>query len=157
MKYNLGLIKRSNTYSIYEIAELFQINRATIRNWLKQGLSKIDDKKPYLIHGSDLYLFLDIKKKKYKRKCAPDELFCMKCKEPRRPTNLSVYLEVQSMNIYRFKGSCSVCNSIMYKAFSVKNLLRNTSSFKNVMTSNKNILQSGDSVINIHLIKDSLK
>lgn len=154
--YNTQLIKRTETYSIYEISILYNIHKATVRHWLKEGLIRIDEKRPIFVHGSDLYEFLKERQKKRKRKCKPDELFCMKCKYARKPKEMKVVIEEQSLKISRIKCICSECGTIMYKSFSAKNRKQLSPNFKIIKTHHKNILQSGDSVTNAHLNEESL-
>lgn len=108
------------SYTVHEVAELFQLHKNSVLFWLRSGLKKIDSKKPYLINGADLVDYLNSKQKKRKQKCRIDELFCFKCKRPRSPKQGSVI--ISERNIFRLKISarCETCNTRMFKDASVQ-------------------------------------
>src|SRR5262249_3307302 len=83
--YNVRLGPRNLTYSINEIAELFALHPQAIRQWIKAGLQTIDERKPFLIHGSELIGFLTKRQSGRKRRCRPDQFFCCRCRVPKRP------------------------------------------------------------------------
>ena len=51
---NHRLVKIHRNYTVEEIAKLFGIHKNTVRNWVKDGLATIDDKRPMLILGHEL-------------------------------------------------------------------------------------------------------
>ena len=112
------LAKRDATYTVDEIAELFTVHPNTVRNWMASGLKAIDGRRPILIHGSDLIAFLNYQKKRRKRCCGPDELFCFKCREPRLPKDGVITHEIQNPRVMRAAGHCTVCGTRMFKAVS---------------------------------------
>jgi len=128
--YNTRLIRSTVSYSIFEIAALFSIHKATVRSWFKQGLKRIDDQRPYLVRGSDLREFLDRKQKKRKRRCQPDELYCCRCREPRQPRDKAVTCRTINRKTGRLSGLCEVCSSRVNKVVSLKNL----SKLKEILT-----------------------
>lgn len=77
--------KTHRTYTIAEAAELFGCHRNTVRLWMRQGLEAVTPVKPFLIHGTSLNAFHAERRKSGKRPCRPGEIYCLPCREPRRP------------------------------------------------------------------------
>jgi hypothetical protein len=63
------LVRRNLSYSINETAELFALHPQAVRQWIKAGLQTIDDRKPFLIHGSELIRFLTERRSGRKHQC----------------------------------------------------------------------------------------
>src|ERR1035437_3546649 len=82
--YNTRLIKPDFPYNVQEIADLFSLHKHAVLRWVGEGLPLIDERKPYLIHGSALIAFLDKRQAERKRVCQADEFFCFKCRAPRQ-------------------------------------------------------------------------
>lgn len=97
-KFNLNRIKRDMSYSPHEICELLGVHKNTVHMWLKEGLHRIDKIRPYLIHGSNLYAFLKARQEKRYKSCAPNEMYCMKCRKP-----LPVWENIVDVIIYNAK------------------------------------------------------
>lgn len=131
---NPRLVKRNVTYSLVEVSELFGVHLNTVRNWQSEGLITIDNRRPILIHGSDLFTFLNQKRSRKKQKCGPDELFCFKCRVPRRPRSGHVWVMVHSQLIARLVGHCGVCDTLMFKAISVRRIEEHAQFFEFLST-----------------------
>lgn len=84
MAKNLKMIKTRYAYTCVEIAELLDVHPGTVKAWIKEGLSVVENSFPYLIIGAELKSFL--KKRIESRRCrlALDEFYCTKCRAPRR-------------------------------------------------------------------------
>jgi L,D-transpeptidase catalytic domain len=62
------------------------VHRGTVRHWVKcQGLPVLTDRRPHLILGCDLVAFLKARRQSRTRKSARGELYCLKCRAPRKP------------------------------------------------------------------------
>ena len=77
---NYRLVKIHRTYTVNEIARLFQIHPNTVRAWRRQGLQAIDGRRPILFKGATLVAFLRARREKAKRPCSPGEIFCLPCR-----------------------------------------------------------------------------
>ena len=84
---NHRLAKIHRSYSVEEIARLYGIHRNTVRQWLKSGLPTTDQKKPLLILGLDLAEFLQMRQARNRRTCGPGQMYCLRCREPKRPAD----------------------------------------------------------------------
>jgi len=76
-------VKSLRSYTVEEVAGLFAIHKNTVRTWLKNGLSVIDNNRPTLVLGSDLVEFLKKRRTKNKQVCKPGEFYCVRCRCPR--------------------------------------------------------------------------
>lgn len=106
---NHRLVKRHRTYEIEEVASLFGVHRNTVRNWLKNGLSTIDDRRPQLIHGGVLKAYLARRRAASKCPCAPGEIYCLPCRAPRVPMDNSVSYRTLTEDRGDLVGLCPVC------------------------------------------------
>lgn len=109
--YNPRRVCRDLSYSVQEVAELFGIHKNSVLQWLKNGLARIDDTKPYLIHGSSLIAYLRKKREKRKSQCKPNEFYCCRCRVPRRAWEDAVDLVFLNSKKLSIEGICSVCET----------------------------------------------
>jgi len=119
---NPNLAKIHRSYLVEEIAGLFSVHKNTVRSWVKGGLPTNDDKRPLLILGSELRLFLQSKREINKRKCKPFELYCLRCREPQVPYGNMVDYEPSNALLGCLVGICPVCNGIINKYASIAKL-----------------------------------
>ncbi len=112
---NPNLAKIHRNYSVEEIALLFGAHKNTVRGWLKNGLPVCNTQRPVLILGADLRHFLQEKQTRRKRKCRPYELYCMRCRSPRRPAEDMVDYEPMSGATGRLMAICPTCSGMMNK------------------------------------------
>jgi hypothetical protein len=120
---NLNLIKINYTYSIPEICEDFGKHRNTVDKWIREeGLKTIDNKRPRLIHGKELKEFLSKRQASKKSKCKTGELYCLKCKQPRRPKDNLVDMFIKNQKRGNLKALCSICGGKINQIFSIKKL-----------------------------------
>lgn len=103
------------TYTIEEVARLFGIHRNTARAWLKSGLPTIDKVRPVLIAGGDLVDFLVKRRQRNKRPCAAGELYCLRCRAPRRPAGNEVRYQPFTATTGNLVGICPECSLRMFR------------------------------------------
>ena len=120
--YNPNRVCIDKSYSVQEIAELYGVHKNTIFQWVKLGLITIDKKKPYLIHGSVLKDFLQKKRVARKHKCKSDEFYCCKCRVPRKACGNVADIIIKNESKLSISGLCAVCNTVVYRAGSVKKI-----------------------------------
>jgi hypothetical protein len=118
--YNVRLIRRDHSCTVQEIAELFSVHPNAVRRWLKDGLRTIDSHRPQLIHGTDLIEYLDRRQCGRKRRCAPDEMYCFNCREPRRPAGGRVAVVQLNPARNMLQGFCELCGTSMNRASSAR-------------------------------------
>ena len=141
---NPNLAKIHRNYTVEEIANLFSVHKNTVRLWVKNGLPTNDDKRPMLILGSDLKLFLQSKRRKHKHKCKPYEIYCVRCRSPQIPAEKMADYEVINDKSGRLFGICPHCESIINKYFNFAGLSQIHSQLDITVT--KNIQHINDRV-----------
>jgi hypothetical protein len=108
-------VKIHRSYSAKEIAGLFGTHKNTVSAWIKAGLPICDNKRPVLILGRDLAVFLRARRARNKRPCRPGEIYCVRCRAPKCPAgDMADYLPVTE-TIGNLMAICPDCNCIIYR------------------------------------------
>lgn len=153
-KYNTNLIKETLNYSIYDISVLFGIHKGTVRQWFKEGLPMIDNRKPYLVLGSDLKEFIKKRQSSRKTRCNPNELYCCKCRKPRTSWNNLVDLKILNERRFLIMGICSQCDARINKLSSLKNLDRIKEIFDVQTIHDQDLIGFDPSIVNTDINKE---
>jgi hypothetical protein len=112
---NYRLAKIHHNYSVEQTAKLFGVHRNTVRQWVKRGLSVIAGH-PVLVLGRDLRAFLHQRREQAKRRCRDNEMFCLRCRQPRTPAADMVEYQPMPPNRARLVALCSSCGGVMYRS-----------------------------------------
>lgn len=112
---NPRLAKIHYSYSVDEIAGLFGNHRNTVRAWIKAGLPALDDARPVLVQGSELRGFLERRRTQAKRPCSPGTLYCLRCREPRRPALEMVDFIIITATSGNLHALCETCGTMMHR------------------------------------------
>jgi hypothetical protein len=112
---NYRLVKIHRTYTVNEIARLFQIHPNTVRAWRSQGLQAIDGRRPILFKGDALAAFLRARRQKAKRPCSRGEIFCLPCRLPQRPAGGIVEYISSSPTVGNLRGICPTCHRPIHR------------------------------------------
>lgn len=112
-------VKRLRTYNVREAAKVTRATPATIRHWLRDGLRPVEDCYPTIIRGRDLIEFLKERNASRKQPCGPGRLFCLRCKEPRRPAFDEVEFWPDGPRLGSLRGLCPICAGIMHRRTSI--------------------------------------
>ena len=113
---NPRLAKIHRSYSVVELADLLGAHKNTLRGWIKQGLPVIDGAKPTLILGSSFQDWWGKQRKAKKRPCPPGQMFCLKCREPKRPALGMVEYAVTNAATSNLKAMCETCSTFMHRS-----------------------------------------
>ena len=119
---NPRLVKIHRNYTVEEIANLFDKHRNTVRNWIKQSLSTLDDKRPILILGRDLSAFLQARRAKNKQPCKAGEIYCLRCRSPKVPAGNMVDYQHVTESLGNLFGICPDCEAGMNRRTSLAKL-----------------------------------
>lgn len=115
-------VKRLRTYSVNQIVDLFSLHSHTVRNWFKSGLAPMDGRRPALVLGRELHRFLTAKRMARKRPCRPGTIYCVKCREPRRPDGNVADLRLLSATTGDLEAICPACGKMMHRRVSLARL-----------------------------------
>jgi excisionase family DNA binding protein len=115
-------IKTLRSYTIDEAARLVGVHRNSVRHWIKRGLPVLDDRRPTLILGSDLKAFLAKQREARRQPCQAGEIFCVKCRKPRKPDGQMADYEPTSAAAGTLVGLCPVCSTVIYRRTSLARL-----------------------------------
>ena len=116
---NYRLVKIHRSYTVEEIARLFRNHKNTVRHWVKEGLATTDDKRPMLILGHDLKVFLKARRAKNKQACKPGELYCVRCRSPKSPAGGIAEYSPVTEKYGNLIAICPDCDSIMNRRVSL--------------------------------------
>ena len=116
---NYKLIKIHRSYTVEEIATLFSSHKNTVRRWVKDGLTCIDDKRPMLVLGQVLVKFLQTRRAKNRRICKQGELYCVRCRAPKPPAGSMAEYSAVTEKLGNLTAICPDCNAIMNRRVSL--------------------------------------
>ena len=154
-KHNLSRIKLDFAYEYHEVALLLNVSKSTVRNWVKLGLPVMNAKRPPLINGAELKTFLKERQSKPKRKCLPDEFYCMSCKEPRRVWEGAVDVTIINQKKLQMSGICDCCEKGVSKLQPTSKIAFIAQTFNVQQWHGESILGRMSPHLNYHLIKES--
>lgn len=104
-------------YDLEAICRLYGIHSKTVLAWFKKGLKSIDNKKPILVYGNDLKIFLGKLNESSKCHLGFEEMFCIKCKEGKTPLKKQIQLEKFEQKFLKAKALCQTCKTKMNKSY----------------------------------------
>jgi len=116
---NPRLVKIHRSYTVEEIARLLGKHKNTVRNWVKDALATIDDKRPMLILGTDLVEFLQARRVKNKQSCKSGQLYCVRCRVPKFPAGNMADYEPVTEKFGNLTAICPDCDSIINRRVSL--------------------------------------
>jgi hypothetical protein len=121
---NYRRVKIYRSYTVEDIAHDFGIHKNTVRAWVKVGLPVSDDKRPMLILGSELAAYLKARRTKNKRPCRPGEIYCVRCRAPKRPGGDMAEYQPISDNSGNLVGICPDCETMLYRRVNMAELVQ---------------------------------
>lgn len=119
---NPRLAKGHRNYTVAEVSRLFDVHKNTVREWIKRGLPTNDMRRPFLILGRDLSVFLAERRSRNKRTCQLGEMYCLRCRAPRAPAAGMVDYTPTTATIGNLVAICSSCETLMHRRASLAKL-----------------------------------
>src|SRR5438045_744144 len=116
---NYRRVKMHRSYTVEEIARLFVCHKNTVRQWVKTGLPTCDDRRPTLIRGRDLMVFLKTCRTKNKRTCKPGEIYCVRCRAPKYPAGGMAEYQIVTEKIGNLLAICPNCDCWINRRVSI--------------------------------------
>jgi hypothetical protein len=112
---NHRLVKIHRSYSVEDVARLFDIHKNTVRAWVKAGLPTCDRKRPTLILGLELAAYLQERRTKSRRPCKPGEIYCVRCRDVKRPAGDIAEFQPTTATLGDLIGICPDCEGMIYR------------------------------------------
>lgn len=112
-------IKLRQTYTVDELARLFDLHKNTVRSWRKSGLEPVDDGRPILFRGDVVVAFLKQRRMSAKQPCGPGRLFCLPCRKPQEPAGGMLDYTPATPTVGSLTGLCPVCDRMMFRRVSL--------------------------------------
>jgi len=120
-RHNVRRVKIHRSYSISEAAKLLGVHKLTISRWIERGLPIIEQKRPFLIHGSDLRNFLTAQQPR-KQPCRAGEIYCVRCRLPKRPAGDMADYIPKTPTTGLLTGICPKCDLLVHRVANVTTL-----------------------------------
>lgn len=112
---NYRLVKIHRSYTVNEVAACLRVHRNTVREWIRSGLPTCDNRRPTLVLGRELASFLLARRTQSRRPCGPGELYCVRCRLPRRPAGEMADYLPRTATSGDLMGLCAQCETPMYR------------------------------------------
>lgn len=112
---NPRLAKLHRSYSVEELARVLGVHKHTVRGWIKAGLPKLDDTRPLLIVGCEFQDWWAKRRKAAKSPLKPGQLYCFKCRQPKRPALGMVDYAATNAATGNLKAICETCGTMMHR------------------------------------------
>lgn len=119
---NPNRIKIHRSYTVIEVSETLGVHPKTVRNWIRVGLPVVDGKRPLLISGIDLKIYLKKKRHNYMHQCETHEIFCFKCRTANNPSIETLRFIAKPAGMSQMTGRCSECGCKANKYVSWRNV-----------------------------------
>ena len=121
-RYNPRRAKINRSYLITELADLFDVHKQTVKNWISDGMHVCVPTRPMLIRGADVRVFLESKRTKNKKQCCVGQIYCVACKQPQYPKNKFAILKTQNALVGDLIGECPCCGRSIYRKVSLSKI-----------------------------------
>ena len=126
---NPGRPKIHRNYTVEEVAKLRGVHKNTVRNWLRQGLPSIKERRPQLILGRDLSEFEAKRQQERKQPCMPGQIYCMRCRMPRNPAPGTIRYVPSTTGAGCIQATCSRCQTSVFRRISLATLERESTNW----------------------------
>lgn len=119
---NPNLVKKNFSYTASELAERLGVHKNTVRNWQRDGLEALDDCRPQLFQGETVRAFLKERRASRKSACPDGTLYCLSCREPRRPAMAMVDYVPMRETSGNLRAICETCETVMHRQIRLADL-----------------------------------
>lgn len=106
---------QGQVFSVDELCEVYNVRRNAITDWIKSGLQKSDELRPYVFRGAELQRYHDGQKCKPREKLKQGEFNCLSCNSAGYPDPQSISLWTTSKGTHMAKGVCPACDANVSK------------------------------------------
>lgn len=117
-------IKKHRLYGYDEAGDALGVTPQTVRSWRSLGLEVITAGTPHYILGAELIRYIEDKQTKKSVKMALDQMYCLKCKAPRKPLWGMCDYVPSSDTRGRLTGLCGACEGGLQRFVGASDLVR---------------------------------
>ena len=121
---NPNRVKSHFSYTAGELADCLGVHKNTVRNWKRNGLEALDAQRPVLFQGATVRAFLKSQRISRKRPCPPGTLYCLSCREPRRPALGMIDYQPMRPDSGNLRAICEVCETVIHRRIRFADLKR---------------------------------
>ena len=114
-RYSASRVKSHHNYEIWEAAEILGVTPQTIRQWIRDGLPALTERRPYLILGWQLKAYMKERQASRRAPGGEGEFYCTSCKARRSPALGMTERIVMSNGRPALTGLCEVCETQCYR------------------------------------------
>ena len=114
--------KTHYSYTVAEAAQVLGVHRNTVRSWSRNGLQTVKTGGTVLILGDELRAYLTRQRAKRRVRCPPGSMYCLKCREARRPAEGMVETLAITATTVNLRGLCPDCGCLMHRRANVQRL-----------------------------------
>jgi hypothetical protein len=151
---DLRKIRPSKCYTVQEVSGLMGVTVWTVRAWLRRGLPVLESEKPLLIPGDKLKAWLKLRYAARKQSCQPDELYCCRCRRPRKAKPGSVVIAPRNAKTVAINALCATCDAKMNQGGSLAKMPEIRSTFGLMTPAQVNLEGCKNPAVNQHLEKE---
>lgn len=109
-------IKTHRIYTVWEVSDALGCHKQTVVRWIKsEALAADMRKRPWLIDGRDLKVFLGQRAARVRCKLALHHCYCLGCKAPQEPDGRMADYVQQTTETGQLTGICPACGALMHK------------------------------------------
>jgi hypothetical protein len=101
---------------------MLEAHKNTVRAWLRDGLTPIDQRRPVLIQGRQLASYVDARRKRRRQPCRPGELYCFRCRVPKAAAAGTAHYLPVTPSSGNLMARCSDCGTRMYRRVALRKL-----------------------------------
>lgn len=103
------------SYTARELADRLGVHKNSVRHWINNGLPVVDGTRPALILGAEFQTWWKKRCTATKRPCQPGQMYCFKCREPKRPALGMVDYVATNAATGNLKALCETCGTAMHR------------------------------------------
>lgn len=108
--------KKNWVYSVEELTTLYSVSANTVSNWVGEGLTPSDVKRPRLFQGAELQRFQKENRQRNAIKLRPGQFKCFSCKAAVFPKVETVCDSCTTDMRHMYSAECPNCSSTVWKA-----------------------------------------
>jgi excisionase family DNA binding protein len=154
---DLRKIRLHSCYSVHEAANLLRVSPGTVRAWIRRGLPVLEGCKLILIPGDGLKAWLKARRAARKQTCQPYELYCCRCRGPRKAKAGSVLIVPRNAKTVAIRALCASCDAKMNRGGSLAKLSEIEVAFGLVTPAQVSLAQCENPAVNQHFDKEPVK